>query len=51
MDEMLEYIHFYATCVENSDEKDKASKKAMELYSNYIKDETPSDEMVGSRSE
>lgn len=32
MDEMLEYIQLYATSVESQDEKDKASKKAMELY-------------------
>ncbi len=33
--EMLEYIQIYATSVESPDEKDKASKKAMELY-NYL---------------
>ena len=32
MDEMLEYIQIYATSVESPDEKDKESKKAMELY-------------------
>lgn len=32
MDEMLEYIQLYATSVESPEEKDKASKKAMELY-------------------
>lgn len=32
MDEMLEYIQLYATSVESPDEKDKANKKAMELY-------------------
>lgn len=31
-EEMLEYIQIYATSVESPDEKDKASKKAMELY-------------------
>lgn len=30
--EMLEYIELYATSVESPDEKDKSSKKAMELY-------------------
>lgn len=34
-DEMLEYIQIYATSVESPDEKDKRSKKAMELY-NYL---------------
>ena len=32
IDEMLEYIQTYATSVESPDEKDKSSKKAMELY-------------------
>ena len=32
IDEMLEYIQIYATSVESPDEKDKSSKKAMELY-------------------
>ncbi len=32
MDAMLEYIQLYATSVESPDEKDKASKNAMELY-------------------
>lgn len=32
MDEMLEYIQIYATSVASPDEKDKSSKKAMELY-------------------
>lgn len=32
MEEMLEYIQIYATSVENPDEKDKSSKKAMELH-------------------
>ena len=31
-DEMLEYIQTYATSVESPDEKDKSSKKALELY-------------------
>ena len=31
-DEMLEYIQIYATSVESPDEKDKRSKKALELY-------------------
>lgn len=31
-EEMLEYIKMYATSVESPDEKDKRSKKAMELY-------------------
>ena len=32
IDEMLEYIQTYATSVESPDEKDKSSKKALELY-------------------
>ncbi len=32
VDEMLEYIKLYADSVASSDENDKASKKAMELY-------------------
>ena len=32
-DEMLEYIQIYADSVANDDEKDKRSKKALELYS------------------
>lgn len=32
MDEMLEYIQIYATSVENPEERNKESKKAMELY-------------------
>lgn len=32
IDEMLEYIQNYATSVENPDEKDISSKKALELY-------------------
>lgn len=32
IDEMLEYIQLYAASVESPDERDKASKKAMELY-------------------
>ena len=32
IDEMLEYIKIYATSVENPNEKDKSSKKALELY-------------------
>ena len=31
-EEMLEYIQIYATSVESPDDKDKSSKKAMELY-------------------
>ena len=39
-DEMLEYIQTYATSVESPDEKDKSSKKALELYEylNHNKD-------------
>lgn len=36
MDEMLEYIQIYATSVASTDENDKSSKKAMELYQ-YLK--------------
>ena len=32
IEEMLEYIQTYATSVESPDEKDKSSKKALELY-------------------
>lgn len=32
IDEMLEYIQVYATSVESPDDKDRSSKKAMELY-------------------
>ena len=32
IDEMLEYIKTYATSIESPDEKDKCSKKALELY-------------------
>ena len=32
IEEMLEYIKIYATSVESPDEKDNASKKALELY-------------------
>ena len=32
IDEMLEFIKIYATSVESNDEKDKASRKALELY-------------------
>lgn len=32
IDEMLEYIKIYATSVESPEEKDKSSKKALELY-------------------
>jgi len=32
MEEMLEYIQIYATSVASSDERDKTSSKAMELY-------------------
>ena len=32
LDEMLDYIETYATSVESSDERDKRSKKARELY-------------------
>lgn len=32
IDEMLEYIQIYATSVASPDEKDKSSKKALELY-------------------
>ena len=32
IEEMLEYIQIYATSVESPDDKDKSSKKAMELY-------------------
>lgn len=32
LDEMLDYIEIYATSVESSDERDKRSKKARELY-------------------
>ena len=32
IDEMLEYIQIYATSVASPDEKDRSSKKAMELY-------------------